>query len=390
MTEPSFTFKDEVTEDLLCPICKKPFESPVVHACQNAFCSACISKQGACPLCSGALGELRTAPLIIRNMVAKLNVSCSTCGAVLKRSEFDAHAADACPVPCPSGCGARVVRSKVVAHSRECPRAPTVSCSAVDLGCPFRGTSADTAAHEAGCFRAGTRKLVERVSELERQLAAERAARSDAESSLAARVAECERRLLQQAQAQRKPSLSSTAGLFTGEGAVVHEQGLLFWLGTQKGTKPWANPASLGMVSVSALSSFNDLAPVTDRVPGYWRSTNDPNAWVQIDVGPTNRLWPTHYRLSHGRGDTEFALRSWVLEAKPTTGSPEWIVLREHKDDQSLGKQADTSVWSVENPSGSFFQIFRVRITGAESHGTHYLHCSALEFFGVLEHAPAR
>jgi hypothetical protein len=70
------------------------------------------------------------------------------------------------------------------------------------------------------------------------------------------------------------------------------------------------------------------------------------------------------------------------------------VVLREHKNDQTLGKHGDTvvdaNVWSIdENPTGSFFQVFRIRLTGLESHGTNYLHCSGIEFFGVLEHPPA-
>jgi hypothetical protein len=223
--------------------------------------------------------ELHPAPLVLRNLVEKLAVQCDACGAAMKRAEFAAHAQDACPVACPAGCSTRLPRSRIAAHiARECPKAPAAACPAADIGCPWRGTAADLVQHELACARHATRGLLTRIQDLEKALAEERTARAE----LATRLSECEKRLqAQQAQASGpSPSSPPRPQLTAGAGQLVSEIGLLYWLGTQKGTKPWANPASLGIVAVSASSQFNDPAPVTDKTAGYWRTKNDPGAWV--------------------------------------------------------------------------------------------------------------
>ena len=88
--------------------------------CEHAFCSGCIkewlNRQKTCPVDRQSVtpNQLKPAPRILRNLLARLNIECdnaaSGCTVVVKLDLLASHC-DECdfnpkkPVPCESGCG---------------------------------------------------------------------------------------------------------------------------------------------------------------------------------------------------------------------------------------------------------------------------------------------
>jgi hypothetical protein len=96
--------------------------------------------------------------------------------------------------------------------------------------------------------------------------------------------------------------------------------GILYWLGTQRGTRPWANPADLGLVQVTSVPLA--IAPRSEPASAIvgrslCRCVTLPNreSWFVIDL---LNVWvrPTAYTLRHySSWDTE-ALRDWKLQGR--------------------------------------------------------------------------
>ncbi|KAI1091516.1 hypothetical protein F5B19DRAFT_483907 [Rostrohypoxylon terebratum] len=108
-------YEDEVDENLICPICRVPFVSPVITTCDHVFCRKCITQAHAlnpvCPIDRLPLklvSETRPAPKIIFNQLDNLRVKCPNnirgCSLVVSRSLIENHVARYCDqtlVPCP-------------------------------------------------------------------------------------------------------------------------------------------------------------------------------------------------------------------------------------------------------------------------------------------------
>lgn len=147
--------------------------------------------------------------------------------------------------------------------------------------------------------------------------------------------------------------------------------GLLYWIGTQKLRQPYKNPHSEGYVFVE-MSSYGSEASAPFKFvchshtmqmgPNFTKS--EINAWMGLDLGPNRKLLPTHYCLRHGRADSSFVLRSWVLQGRVSATS-KWVTLRRHDEDSSLPAEAyAVAFWPVmaavkkQEPVDSF-QMFR-------------------------------
>lgn len=121
-------YEGNVDENLICPICRVPFISPVITACDHVFCHNCIVQAHAlnpvCPvdrLPMKLVSETRSAPKIIHNQLDNLSVRCPNssrgCGLIVSRSLVENHVARYCDktlVPCPHpSCDKTVVRKDI-------------------------------------------------------------------------------------------------------------------------------------------------------------------------------------------------------------------------------------------------------------------------------------
>lgn len=127
-------FKDEVDDELLCPICTGVLEDPVqAEKCEHSFCRGCIgdwlSKHPSCPIDRGDLTkpQLKPVPRILRNLLSKLQVNCDHmdegCGEWLKLDSLEIHL-KVCdfnpkkPIQCDKGC--KLMHMKCETQSHDC------------------------------------------------------------------------------------------------------------------------------------------------------------------------------------------------------------------------------------------------------------------------------
>lgn len=122
-------YEGNVDENLICPICRCPFVSPIITACEHVFCTKCIIQAHAlnpvCPVDRSPLKlvqETRRAPRIIHNQVDNLTVKCPNssrgCNLIVTRSLVENHVERYCDkalVPCPNTyCDKQVMRKDIV------------------------------------------------------------------------------------------------------------------------------------------------------------------------------------------------------------------------------------------------------------------------------------
>ncbi|CAG2108712.1 unnamed protein product, partial [Medioppia subpectinata] len=76
-------FESEVDDELKCPICCSVLEEAVqAPDCEHTFCNDCINewlqRQNNCPVDRQPLnsGDLKPAPRVLRNFLAKLDIKC--------------------------------------------------------------------------------------------------------------------------------------------------------------------------------------------------------------------------------------------------------------------------------------------------------------------------
>lgn len=181
--------------------------------------------------------------------------------------------------------------------------------------------------------------------------------------------------------------------VFAHAGEDFGGDGILYHIGTRGGTQSYVNPAVNGDVGVE-VSSPHIIGKDTDVVehlePKYNRTDSIPGSWVAIRM--PFAVIPHRYSLRHGRDDSNYVLRNWVLEASVTGEAETWTVLVEHVNDESLANRMfSTASWDISMPDKyivNAFVYFRIRMTGQDSSQGHYLHVGGLELFGQVSGTP--
>jgi hypothetical protein len=139
------------------------------------------------------------------------------------------------------------------------------------------------------------------------------------------------------------------------------------------------NVLDLGIVNVSgntAISS-NPAKYAVDLLSNYvFHSVNEPNQWLCYDF-KNRKIRPTHYSIHTYPG---YYLRSWIFEGS-MDGST-WTELDRHTDDQTTNSNHPIGTFSISNHSE--YQFVRLRQTGVNVNGQHWLILYAMEMFGDL------
>ena len=162
--------------------------------------------------------------------------------------------------------------------------------------------------------------------------------------------------------------------------------GVVAWIGTDRGRRPFRNPAEDGEITARASSVAHDSEPPSSllgRALVRFTTKPQPESWVELDLG-RHRVAPTHYTLRHySSWDTE-ALRNWELRG--SNDGIRWTTLRRHEDDTSLQKKGQRETWEVTGKAAQRrYRFFRVVQTGKNSNMHHYLALSGFEVYGLLE-----
>jgi hypothetical protein len=162
--------------------------------------------------------------------------------------------------------------------------------------------------------------------------------------------------------------------------------GVLFLLGTNGRTTAYVNPHTTGKVVVTASSVHPNQGtlegfigherPVTHGGCNY--TSNVAGSFVALQLPLP--LAVTRYTFRNDAYGASNALRNWNFEG--SNDGDEWVVLRQHVNDQSLAAQPyATASWDV-NPDGLAFLHFRIHQTGVNLKGNHLLMMAGLELYG--------
>ena len=176
--------------------------------------------------------------------------------------------------------------------------------------------------------------------------------------------------------------------VFTFSGPPYYDNnGVIYYLATGGGTRPWTNPHESGVVTVSFTSVYDGTVAmfVANKVPAdgdYCYTNSAANSWMSVSLNG-KRVIPTGYVLStDGCGVQGYnLLRSWHLEGS-LDGST-WTTLREHTNEATLTQATPTGFWPVDGAS-SAFSNFRILHTGPNTSGDYHLMASSLEIYGEL------
>jgi len=161
--------------------------------------------------------------------------------------------------------------------------------------------------------------------------------------------------------------------------------GIIWWLATSGGSRPWTNPAEAGLVRVSASTLNEDSEPVSAVVgTAVVRCVTKPipDQWFAIDFGPHALIQPTSYSLRHYSSYASEALRYWRFQGT-TDGDPQtahWVTISEHENDASLEGKGATHTWKVQ--TSRFFRCFRIFQFDKNSNRHYYLALSGFEIYG--------
>ena len=175
---------------------------------------------------------------------------------------------------------------------------------------------------------------------------------------------------------------------FTGP-PYYDNHGIIYYLATAGGTRPWTNPHDAGVVTVTKSSGGSgtlgqfvaNVAP--DASQTYFATGNSAPSWIAVSL-QSKRVKPTGYVLSIGSYSLAYGHhfpRHWRLEG--SNDGATWTSLRAHTNDTTLSQTNVTGYWPVEAQAGSFTH-FRILQTGPNSNGDNYLMATSFEVYGEL------
>ncbi len=159
--------------------------------------------------------------------------------------------------------------------------------------------------------------------------------------------------------------------------------GILHYLGTANGTRPFINPSLISLVLASSSSlgsSSQSASAITGNQAVRCLTQAVSNSWMQVDFRNL-RVRPTGYALRHySSWDTE-ALRNWQLQA--SNDGTTWDTLSTHVNDTALNSAGAEHFWPLPKLIGAY-RYFRILQTGTNSNNHHYLALSGIELHGEL------
>eukprot|EP01084_Bolivina_argentea_P022816 42434_1 len=85
---------------------------------------------------------------------------------------------------------------------------------------------------------------------------------------------------------------------------------------------------------------------------------------------------------SYNAINLKFILRNWNFEGS-NENNKNWVVLKEHKNDTTMKNTYQTHTFRVDN-CNSFYQYFRIKMTGENSHNNWFFVCAGFEIYGYL------
>ena len=170
-----------------------------------------------------------------------------------------------------------------------------------------------------------------------------------------------------------EPEFDASQGKVFEYQSDFDSNGIIHWLGTNKGTASWINPVDRGLAVVIGTKKLADgqhYNCILGKKAVRCRTDAMERPYIVIDLKDIY-VKPAKYSLRHYISSNDQALRKWEFQGGKGTrlGSQvEWITLKKHSNDRSLKKKGSTKTWCIPATStGDAFNKFRIMMTGKNS-----------------------
>jgi len=160
--------------------------------------------------------------------------------------------------------------------------------------------------------------------------------------------------------------------------SIEREQdGILYWLGTNRGTGTYKNPCDAGFVSVTDSSHGN--CAVDKSIRGDAGGCSGES--VTIDFKEVEII-PSSYSLSYPKTCNCCKPRNWKIEGF-NCDTKQWKVLKEHVNDASLNSRCN---WKLVQSERESFTQFKITGTGEDESGDGCIcfHVCSFEVYGIV------
>ena len=222
--------------------------------------------------------------------------------------------------------------------------------------------------------------LVAKVEELERSLSEERRTREALERRVKDLEKQLEGKQIEQIVMQCAEMKRQINSRFSAKFVDAPFHGLFKQMWLSKGM----NPVKAGFVSVTGSSydqAMSTLLPelIDSRGVDEWISVNSPDAYLMFDFLKYKVLL-TGYTLKTYRAVAGMShLRSWVVEG--SCDGKRWYKIDERQDTDVLNSKSKVCVFVCTVHDG--FKLIRLRLTGPDHSGTHFIALANVELFGT-------
>ncbi len=168
--------------------------------------------------------------------------------------------------------------------------------------------------------------------------------------------------------------------------------GILYWLGTSKGTLGWSNPNVSGnCVIVNTALSFGSSSDLSNRASNDWNTQNIANSMVGVDFGPFAALICNKYTIRNRVSASSESLRNWKLQGTNSVASntvtdwnlATWTDIDTRTADATLNANDVWGAWTVSGTPAAY-RYLRILQNGVNSSGTNYLCMGEFEFYGSV------
>jgi E3 ubiquitin-protein ligase HECTD1 len=158
-------------------------------------------------------------------------------------------------------------------------------------------------------------------------------------------------------------------------------QGIVYWLGTKRGTSEWINPHQLESVAITAYPGLYEGSLdmfVSNQTTTRSYTHDDQNAHVVFDFRPSKvQIRPSAYTLGYASCSTY--PRNWILQGS-NDGST-WTTIKTHVADSGLDNDSYSHTWRIDGVQERY-SMFKIKITGQTAHNNYYLVFCGLEMYG--------
>eukprot|EP01084_Bolivina_argentea_P235978 396921_1 len=159
--------------------------------------------------------------------------------------------------------------------------------------------------------------------------------------------------------------------------------GIVYWIGTQRGTKSqWVNPNdSKDIIVTSSSLNYGTLSKMIGREWSNVYTKNEKNSWMVIDFKGFE-IKPNKYTLRHGSNSNCYVM-NWKLEGM-LKNKTKWEVIKIHENEDVLKCKERSYSWDLN--TNEFYSKFRILQFGISGQNNNNLCISGFEIYGILKY----